>query len=264
MNVVITGSSKGIGYAFAKEFLCLGDSVIISSRSDENTNIALKKLKQEIPETEVYGYSCDVTKSDEIKNLMDYSLEKFGEVDIWINNAGTTGFEYDNLINISDEAIENAIRTNVIGTIYGCREAIKIMTNQSRGKIFNLAGMGSNGMASPKLVAYGASKSSMPQLLKSLIKETKNSGIGIHLLFPGMVFTDLLLRNANPQAKKFFNIVAERPSTVAKKLVPKMRKIKGTGKSIKFSNTLKFSFKIITASFRKRNFFDNEGNFIEE
>jgi chlorophyll(ide) b reductase len=264
MNVVITGSSKGIGFALAREFLALNDTVIISSSNQENLYLALEKLKKEFPDAEIYGQICNVKKSEEINRLMDFSLEKFGELDIWINNAGTSGFEYDYLVNVSDKAIEDAIFTNVIGTIYGCREAIRIMTQQGKGKIFNLAGMGSNGMASPKLVAYGTSKSSMPQLLKSLVKETKNSGIGIHLLYPGMVFTDLLLKNATPQTKKFFNMIAEKPETIAKKLVPKMRKIKGTGKSIKYSNLFKFYLKLMTAGFRKRNFFDEQGNYIEK
>ena len=223
----------------------------------------MEKLKQEIPEATVFGHVCDVRKSNDIKTLMEYALEKLGEMDIWINNAGTSGFEYDNLVNVSDKAIEDAIITNVIGTIYGCREAIKLMIKQGKGKIFNLAGMGSNGMASPKLVAYGASKSLMPQLLKSLVKETRKSGISIHLLYPGMVFTDLLLRNATPQAKKFFNMSAERPETVAKTLVPKMREIKGTGKKIKFTSAIGFFLKLMTAGFRRRNFFDEEGNYIK-
>ena len=264
MNVVITGSSKGIGFALTKEFLKQGDSVVISSRSDENINEALEKLHEEFHEPKVYSFLCDVTNSADVKNLVEFSLEKLGYLDIWVNNAGTSGFEYDKLINVSDKAIESAIKTNVIGTLYGCREAMKVMFEQKNGKIFNLAGMGSNGMASPNLAAYGTSKSSMLQLLKSLKKETKNTGVGVHLLYPGMVFTDLLLRNATPNAKKFFNLVAERPDTVAKKLVPKMKKIKGSGKEIKYSNSIKFYLKLFTAIFRKRNFFDKEGNFIKE
>ncbi|MHA1954305.1 MAG: SDR family NAD(P)-dependent oxidoreductase, partial [Candidatus Heimdallarchaeaceae archaeon] len=69
MNVVITGSSKGIGFALAKEFLKLGDTVIISSRSEENMAQALSKLQEEIPEARVFCQLCDVTKSEEIKNL---------------------------------------------------------------------------------------------------------------------------------------------------------------------------------------------------
>lgn len=264
MNVVITGSSKGIGFALAKEFLRFGDSVIISSRSEENINQALVRLNEDIAEAKVFGQVCDVTKSEEIKKLMDFSLEKLGDVDIWINNAGTTGFEYDYLVNVSDDAIENAVKTNVIGTLYGCREAIKIMSKQGKGNIFNLAGMGSNGMASPNLVAYGTSKSSMPQLLKSLRKETKDTGIGVHLLYPGMVLTDLLIRNATPEAKRFFNMVVERPEKVATKVVPQMRLIKGSGKSIKFSGTFKFFLKMMTGSLRRNRFFDKEGNLIDE
>ena len=162
MNVVITGSSKGIGFALVKEFLKQGDTVIISSRSERNIKEALVRLNEELTEPKIYSFICDVTKSEEIKNLANFSLEKFKEIDIWINNAGSTGFEYDKHINISDRAIETAVKTNMLGTLYGSREALKIMTKQGKGKIINLGGYGSNGMASPKLAAYGATKSSIP------------------------------------------------------------------------------------------------------
>jgi len=265
MKVVITGSSKGIGYALAKEFLRHGDQVVISSRSDENLNKAKEDLKKEYPDAEVFSLVCDVTNPDDISKLKDFSLEKMKEIDIWVNNAGTNGFEYDFLVNVSNEVIENVITTNVIGTLYGCKEAIKIMTKQGKGKIFNLAGYGSKGMASPNLAAYGASKSSIPQLNKTLIKETKGTSIGIHLLYPGMVLTDLLMKNANtPESKKIFNILAEKPDTVATYLVPKMRKIKGTGKEIKFASRLEYFWRFMTAGKRKNRFYDEEGNLIQD
>ncbi len=264
MNVVITGSSKGIGFSLTKEFLKCKDQVIISSRNEANVNKALDKLKAEFPDAIVFGMVCDVTDSESIMSLVNFALEKMGEIDIWVNNAGTTGFEYDNLVNVSDKAIKLAITTNMLGTLFGSREAIKIMSKQKKGKIFNLAGYGTNGMASPNLAAYGSSKASMKQLNKTLVKETKDENIGIHLLSPGMVLTDLLLRNATPEAKKFFNITADRAENVAEYLVPRMRKIKGTGKEIKYSSMLKMLWKFMTAGIRKNNFFDEEGNFIEQ
>ena len=260
MNIVITGSTKGIGYSLTEEFLRYGDSVIISSRNEENIKKALESLKSKIPNANIEGTVCDVSNPQHVKDLINYSLDKFGSIDIWINNAGSTGFEYDKHINISDNAIETAIKTNMLGTLFGSREALKIMIKQGAGKIINLGGYGANGMASPNLATYGATKSSVPQLTKTLVKETKNKKIGIHILLPGMVLTDLLLRNADVRAKRFFNIVAEKPETIAKKLVPKIRKIKGTGKKIKLNSSLKFIWLLMTARKRKNRFFDDEGN----
>ncbi len=260
MNIVITGSSQGIGFQLAKEFLNHGDKVVISSSNEDRINKAIEDLKSEFPEENVNGIVCNVTNPDNIRTLVDFSLDKLGFIDIWINNAGTTGFEYDKHINISDKAIETAVKTNMLGTLFGSREALKVLLKQGKGKIINLGGYGTNGMASPNLASYGATKSSIPQLTKTLIKETKNKKIGVHILLPGMVLTDLLLKNADARAKKFFNITAEKPETIAKKLVPKIREIKGTGKKIKFNSSLKFFWIMMTAWRRKNRFFDDEGN----
>ncbi len=260
MNIVITGSSKGIGFQLTREFLNHGDKVIISSRNEESINKAIEDLKSEFPKGDVNGIVCDVTNPDNVRTLVDYSLDKLGFIDIWINNAGSTGFEYDKHINVSDTAIKTAVKTNMLGTLFGSREALKIMLKQGKGKIFNLGGYGTNGMASPNLAAYGSTKSSVPQLTKTLVKETKNKKIGIHILLPGMVLTDLLLTNADVEAKKFFNIIAEKPETIARKFVPKMKKIKGTGKKINFNSTVKYFWIFMTAWKRKNRFFDDEGN----
>jgi len=258
MNIVITGSTKGIGYALAKEFLSYGDNLVISSRTEEKVNLVVEELQGKYPECKVIGIVCDVTKGDDLANLATEAKENLGKIDIWINNAGTVGPKRGELVNTSDEDFKEVVETNTMGVLMGSREALKIMIAQEEGHLFNMAGWGSDGRPSPSVAAYGATKASIPQLTKTLVKETEGMGVGIHDLSPGMVLTDLLLSHADKDAFKIFNILAEKPETVVKKLVPKIRKIKGTGKSIKFLTRRGVMWRFMTARRRKNRFFDED------
>ena len=261
MNILITGSSKGIGLALTKEFLQYGDSVVISSRSEERVNNTVKNIKSEFPEANILGLECDVTQPSDVAKLAKSTIEAFGTIDIWINNAGINGSQYKPLQQVDDEALQQVFETNILGTLYGCKEAIKIMIEQKSGKIFNLAGMGSNGMASPNLAAYGASKSAIPQLTKTLEKELKGTGVLINHLNPGMVLTDFLTTNTPPEAAFIFNTLANRPEKVAKFLVKKMKKVNKSNKKITYMKTGQIFWRFMTAGFRKGKYFDEEGNF---
>ena len=263
MNIVITGSSKGIGYALAKEFLNQGDNVVISSRDINKVNERVRELQETFTENRILGFQCDVTKPEDLENLAKSSVESLGEIDIWINNAGTSGFDYEPLQNWEDETLKQVIETNVLGTLYGCKIAIKTMMEQKQGKIFNLAGMGSNGMASPNLAAYGASKGSIPQLTKTLTKELKDTGIIIGHLSPGIVLTDMITKDVPKEAISVFNILATHPEVVAKFLVKKMKNVKKSNTKISFLTSGKAFWRFMTAAFRKGRYFDEEGNFKE-
>lgn len=264
MKIVITGSSRGIGFALAKTFAEYGDQIIISSRKQEAVDAAVSKIKSLNPASEVHGTVCDVTKIEDVKALVQFSNEKISGIDIWINNAGINGSFYGKLTDWKNETIEHVIQTNLFGTINGCTAAIEYMVKQGHGKVFNLAGMGSNGMASPNLAVYGATKASIPQLTKSLSRELRNTNVIINYLSPGIVITDLISSNVPKEAVSIFNILAERPDKVAKYLVRKIKKIEKSNKNIIFTGSLKVFWKFMTAGFRKNRFFDKEGNLIEK
>jgi len=264
MKIVITGSSRGIGFALAKRFAEYGDQIIISSRKQEAVDIAVNNIKSFNLETEVHGTVCDVTKIEDVKSLVQFSDEKISGIDVWINNAGINGSFYGKLTDWKNEVIEQVIQTNLVGTLNGCAAAIEYMIKQGHGKVFNLAGMGSNGMASPNLAVYGATKASIPQLTKSLSRELKDTNVIINHMSPGIVITDLISTNVPKEAVSIFNILAEKPDKVAKYLARKMRKINKSNKNINFANSVKVFWKFMTASFRKNRFFDQEGNLIEE
>ncbi|CAI0442320.1 unnamed protein product [Linum tenue] len=150
-NVVITGSSKGIGYALAKGFLAAGDNVIICSRSAERVESAVESLKNEFGEQHVWGTTCDVREGQDVKNLVAFAKENLKYVDIWINNAGSNAYSYKPLSESSDEDLIEVVTTNTLGLMICCREAIKMMLNQPRGgHIFNIDGAGSDGRPTPR------------------------------------------------------------------------------------------------------------------
>uniref|UniRef100_M8BTV4 chlorophyll(ide) b reductase n=1 Tax=Aegilops tauschii TaxID=37682 RepID=M8BTV4_AEGTA len=212
-NVLITGSTKGIGYALARKFLKAGDNVVICSRSAERVESVRNDLKKEFGEQHVWGTVCDVREGKDVKALVDFARDKLEYIDIWINNAGSNAYSYKPLVETSDEALIEVITTNTLGLMLCCREAINMMWNQPRGgHIFNIDGAGSDGRPTPRFAAYGATKRSVVHLTKSLQ--------------PGMVTTDLLMSGATTkQAKFFINILAETPDVVADYLVPNIREI---------------------------------------
>eukprot|EP00250_Pteridium_aquilinum_P012336 c20664_g1_i1 orf=81-1226(+) len=235
-HVLITGSSKGIGYALAKEFLKAGDKVIICSRSGGNVDSAVDSLMQEFGEQRAYGTAVDVRNGESVLALISFAKEKLGYIDIWINNAGSNAYTYKPLVETNDEVIMEIVETNTIGVMICCREAIKMMMKQERGgHIFNMDGAGADGRPTPRFAAYGATKRSLLQLTKSLQAELKMQAIKnvvIHMLSPGMVTTDLLMSGSDtPQAKFFINVLAEPAETVAEFLVPRVRALLENGKT---------------------------------
>ncbi|XP_024026258.1 chlorophyll(ide) b reductase NOL, chloroplastic isoform X1 [Morus notabilis] len=229
-NVLITGSSKGIGYALAKEFLKAGDNVVICSRSAERVESAVQSVKEEFGEQHVWGTRCDVREGQDVKDLVAFAQRNLGHIDIWINNAGSNAYSYKPLAEASDEDLIEVVTTNTLGLMICCREAIKMMLNQPRGgHIFNIDGAGSDGRPTPRFAAYGATKRSVVHLTKSLQAELQMQDVRnvvVHNLSPGMVTTDLLMSGATTkQAKFFINVLAEPAEVVAEYLVPNIRSI---------------------------------------
>ena len=252
MNIVITGSTKGLGKAMAYEFLIHGDNVIISSRNQERVDSVVDDFRKEFPDRKIYGITCDVGDPDDIKTLGKYALDNLHSIDIWINNAGSVPEKKTDFVDLSTEDIMSVINANVYGTVWGTQEALRIMIKQGYGHIFNMEGLGSRGRSAPKNSIYGYSKNPIPYLTKTLQEEIKETGVGVHDLSPGMVTTDLLLSELEPDQRKIINILADPPEVVAKFLVEKARNVTGSGKNIFYLTTPKIVWRFLT-SFKRKN-----------
>ncbi|XP_065621873.1 chlorophyll(ide) b reductase NOL, chloroplastic isoform X3 [Quercus suber] len=216
-NVLITGSTKGIGYALAKEFLQTGDNVIICSRSAERVESAVKSLREEFGEQHVWGTKCDVREGLDVKDLVGFAQRNLKYIDIWINNAGSNAYSYKPLAEASDDDLIEVVTTNTLGLMICCREAMKMMLNQPRGgHIFNIDGAGSDGRPTPRFAAYGATKRSVVHLTKSLQAELQMQDV-----------KNVVVHNLS--AKFFINVLAEPAEVVAKSLVPNIRSVPASG-----------------------------------
>ena len=138
-TVVITGSTKGIGLGLAKAFLKRGCSVVISGRNQQRLEQEVHGLREEYGKDKVLGQICDVTDIHQVEALWDASKQKFGKVDIWINNAGVT-HSTKPLLELDPAEIAPVINTNVIGLIYGSQVALKRMTEQGFDSISDVRG----------------------------------------------------------------------------------------------------------------------------
>ncbi|PSS15593.1 Chlorophyll(ide) b reductase [Actinidia chinensis var. chinensis] len=273
-NVVITGSTRGLGKALAREFLLSGDRVVIASLSPESVDMTIKELEENLEEgrataggssgknlarAKVAGIACDVCEPDDVRKLAEFAVGELGLIDIWINNAGTNkGFRP--LLQFSDEDIQQIVSTNLVGSILCTREAMHVMRSQDKGgHIFNMDGAGSGGSSTPLTAVYGSTKCGLRQLQSSLLKECKKSKVGVHTASPGMVLTDLLLSGSTIKNKQMFNIICELPETVARTLVPRMRVVKGSGKAISYLTPPRILLALVTAWLRRGRWFDDQG-----
>jgi glucose 1-dehydrogenase len=187
-TVVITGFSRGIGFALAEACARDGASVVISSRNNAAVENAVDYLKQK--GYTVSGIRADVTNTLELKILLGQAIRTYGRVDVWINNAGIAG-GFRTLQSISTGEIKEIVETNLLGTLYSCSLVIPYFLEHGGGVIINVSGKGGKGDASPYLASYAATKAAVTSLTRSLAKENKKNAISINCVFPGIVETDM-------------------------------------------------------------------------
>jgi chlorophyll(ide) b reductase len=218
LNVVITGGSRGLGKAFAREFSKQGDNVFVIARSQQDIDQLCKSEKN------ITGWVCDVSDRENMKRVVDGIVSQVDMIDVWINNAGVSGGSRK-LLELSDDKIEDIIKTNLIGTCVSCKVVHEVMAQQNGGgAIFNLAGAGSDGGPTPNYSVYGASKAGIVQMTKSLQKEWKDSPVDLHVISPGMMLTDLLIDNISIDTLQVIDFLCTHPELVALHLVPRIKR----------------------------------------
>jgi len=176
---VVTGSSSGLGRAIAEMFVKNGASVVFSDIND---------FPGELPENAVFC-KTDVSKSEDVKKLIDFAVQKFGKLDIMVNNAGT-GLTA-NIAEMSDEIWNKVISINLSGVFYGLRDAASYMKeNKIKGSIINTASiLGEVGFRSAG--AYCAAKGGINQLTRTAALELAPFGIRVNSIAPGFIETGM-------------------------------------------------------------------------
>jgi glucose 1-dehydrogenase len=222
-TAVITGGSRGLGLGIAKAFAEAGARVVIASRSASSVEAAVKSIRAEGGES--CGMVCDVADPVQVNQLVEQAIQTYGKLDIWVNNAGIAG-PYGETINWSAEDFRHVVETNILGTYYGSRAAMKHFIQQHHGKLINILGAGWNRPVAYQN-AYSSSKVWIRWFTKSLANETRETGVGVYALNPGMVLTELLtdvevFEGAKSRLDKFpmvVRVLAKPAEVPAKKIV---------------------------------------------
>ena len=256
-SIVITGSTQGIGYGLADEFLALGCKVAVSGRAPDRVERATAALSARHSPDSIFGCVCDVTHADQVQALWDAAQARFGQVDIWINNAGLGNLQSD-FWEISPEEMQTVVATNVLGAMYGARVAIRGMLAQGFGALYNVEGLGSDGRRVEGLALYGTTKRALAYLTDSLIAETKGTPVLVGALRPGMVMTRLLTQQyqGHPEewakVERIFSILADRVETVTPWFARQVLANNKHGVRIKWLTGPKLMGRFLTAPFHKR------------
>jgi NAD(P)-dependent dehydrogenase (short-subunit alcohol dehydrogenase family) len=260
-TILITGSTRGIGYGLAENFLRLGQQVIISGRSQESVDSAVNRLSGIYPGERLAGTACDMRDYDRVEKLWQFGIDRFGVIDIWINNAGI-GQPQTGFWELDVSLIQDLVDTNVTGAMFGARAALKGFQKQGWGAFYNMEGLGSDGRQVEGLTLYGTSKRALSYLTDSLASEVKGTEIIVGALSPGMVLTDFLLKRyegKDPEewasARRIFNILADKVETVTPYLAEKVLQNEKNGVRIKWLTGGKAFWRFLTSSFTKRDLF---------
>jgi NAD(P)-dependent dehydrogenase (short-subunit alcohol dehydrogenase family) len=185
--VVITGGSAGIGRATALAFAKEGAHVVIAARRGD-------KLETVKVEVEGLGAKClavvvDVANQEQVDHLLDATLETFGQVDVWINNAGY-GLSAP-AEQTTPEEMERIWRVNYMGTFYGTQAALRQMRRQGRGHVINISSMAAR-FPLPLGSAYTATKCAMNGFTEALALELEGTGIRASVIMPNVTESDFV------------------------------------------------------------------------
>lgn len=211
--VLVTGALTGIGRATALAFARQGARLVVSGRREEAGHALAAELRALGAEAEFLR--ADVRIEAEVRSIVEQTVERFGRLDVAVNNAGTEG----QLGPVTEQSVDNYVatfETNVLGTLLALKHEMRVMLRQRAGAIVNLSSVaGQIGIAGASV--YAASKHAVEGLTKSAALEGAGAGVRVNAVAPGPVATEMLDRftGGNEAAKAGFlaGIPARRAAT---------------------------------------------------
>ena len=219
--ILITGALTGIGRATALAFAQQGARIVVSGRHDDAGKTLATELQALGVEAEFVR--ADVRRDEEVRHLIDKTIERFGQLDVAVNNAGTEG-KTGPITEQSAESYAAIFDTNVLGTILSMKHELRVMIPRGQGSIVNLSSTaGSRGVANASI--YVASKHAVEGLTKTAALEGASAGIRVNAIAPGPVETEMLNRftgNADRKAKLIAGVPMKRagsPEEIANAIV---------------------------------------------
>lgn len=209
-TAVVTGGAQGIGFAIAERFVAEGARVVLGDLDLAATEAAAEKIGGEAVAT---AFRCDVTNSSDVDGLLAHAVEKFGSLDVLVNNAGIT--RDATMRRMTEDEFDKVISVHLKGTWNGTRKAAAIMREQHAGAIVNISSLsGKVGMAGQ--TNYSAAKAGIVGLTKAAAKELAHHGVRVNAVQPGLIRS--AMTEAMPQKawdQKMSEIPMGRPGEVA-------------------------------------------------
>ena len=186
MNAVITGATKGIGYAIAQAFAAGGFNLAVTARSEEGLNALRRSFGQYFPKSEVLALPFNLGRKEEAKAFGRAVLEHFPTVDVLVNNAGL--FLMDDVTQEEDYVLEQMMAVNLYGPYYLTKALLPAMKKRRQGHIFNICSTASLAPQADK-GAYGITKFALLGFTKALRLELQDQGIRVTAVLPGSTWS---------------------------------------------------------------------------
>jgi len=184
MVAIVTGASKGIGLAIAGAFVKRGMQVVISARNDRELSTAVETLGGG---ERVAAIRADVQRAGDAERLVSQTVQRFGGLDVLVNNAGIGRF--DNVADMSPDTWRQVMDTNLTGVFYCCHAALPELRRRGGGYIVNISSLaGKNPFVGG--AAYCASKAGLNAFSEALMQEVRHDNIRVSYVMPGSVSTD--------------------------------------------------------------------------
>jgi 3-oxoacyl-[acyl-carrier protein] reductase len=180
-TAIITGGAQGLGFAIAERFVAEGARVVIGDLDGHTTADATKRLGGDDVAVAV---QCDVTRATDVENLVSTAVERFGGLDVMVNNAGIT--RDATMRKMTEEQFDQVIAVHLKGTWNGLRSAAAIMRENKRGAIVNMSSLsGKIGLAGQ--TNYSAAKAGIVGMTKAAAKELAHLGVRVNAIAPGLI-----------------------------------------------------------------------------
>jgi 2-dehydro-3-deoxy-D-gluconate 5-dehydrogenase len=185
--VVVTGGAMGIGYGIVRRFAEAGADTVIADISEGIGQKKAEEIEKEY-NTKSSFVKTDVSSEENMTELVQKAIEKFGKIDVFVNNAGI--FPSSNVLEMTLDFWEKIQAVNLRGVFLGCREAAKVMAENKRGIIVNVASIDALHPSMTGLAAYDASKHGVWGFTKNFALEAAKLGIRVNAIAPGGVATE--------------------------------------------------------------------------
>jgi NAD(P)-dependent dehydrogenase (short-subunit alcohol dehydrogenase family) len=196
--VLITGGLTGIGRATALAFADEGAQVVVSGRRDEEGQKLINEIRKKGAEAEFVR--ADVRREEDVRNLIDKTVQRYGRLDVAVNAAGTEGVPGP-VMEQTAESYAATFDTNVLGTLLSMKHELRVMLPQKNGSIVNISSTyGHTG--APGASVYSASKHAVEGLTKSAALEAAGTGVRVNVIAPGPIETAMLNRFTKSEERK--------------------------------------------------------------